>query len=68
MLMLKFRKRIKVANKMAGLILPSILRDLNEKSRNLCYEVQPSSDTMAKVIGKDILCYFRHIVDLHAWT
>jgi hypothetical protein len=68
MLMIKFRKRRRVGYSMAGIILPSIMSHLNEKSRNLHYDVESSSNTIAEVSGKDISGHFRHIVDLAAWT
>ena len=53
---------------MAGIILPTIMSNLNEKSRNLQYDVDASSNTMAEVSGNAVSSHFRHIVDLNAWT
>ena len=43
---------------MAGIILPTIMSNLNEKSRNLQYDVDASSNTMAEVSGSAVSSHF----------
>ncbi len=48
-----FQKRKKVANKLQGqIILPSVMRELNAKSRDLDLDVDRSDDLEAEVTEK----------------
>jgi hypothetical protein len=49
MLMIKWNQRRKIANKLEGLILPHIIKKLNEKSRELNLEVLECSEEVAEV-------------------
>ena len=49
MLMSKWNKRRKIGRKLQGLILPHIIKELNEQSREVNLEVEECSEEVAKV-------------------
>ena len=51
-LMVKWNKRRKIAGKMDGKILPHIVKNLKERSRNLDMDVLEGSDDIGEVIRR----------------
>ena len=51
-LMVKWNKRRKIAGKMDGKILPHIVKNLKERSRNLDMNVLEGSDDIGEVIRR----------------
>jgi hypothetical protein len=51
-LMVKWNKRRKIARKMEGKILPHIVKNLKERSRNLDMDVLEGSDEIGEVIRR----------------
>ena len=52
MLMSKWNKRRKIGRKLQGLILPQIIKELNEQSREVNLEVEECSEEIAEVTTK----------------
>lgn len=63
LLMIKWNQRRKVARNMEGLILPHIMKKLNERSRDLDMDVEECGDGVAEVsvLGGS---GYRHVVNL----
>jgi hypothetical protein len=67
LLMIKWNQRIKIARKLEGLILPHIIKKLNEDSRHLEMEVVECSEEIAEVTALGRFG-FRFVVNLHERT
>jgi hypothetical protein len=69
MIMEKIAMRQRIANKLEGSILPSVINELKMKSRNLKYTIKGSGGLKAKVseLTKDNYPW-RHAVDLERKT
>lgn len=67
MLMIKWNQRRKIARKLDGLILPHIIKKLNEKSRELNLEVAECSEEVAEVKALEG-SGFRFVVNLEEKT
>jgi hypothetical protein len=67
MLMFKWNRREKVAKKLQGLILPHIIKGLNEQSRELNLKVEECSKEIAEVTAMGG-SGFRFIVNLQERT
>ena len=67
MLMPKWNKRRKIGRKLQGLILPHIIKELNEQSREVNLEVEECSEEVAEVTAMGG-SGFRFIVNLQERT
>ena len=67
MIMHKWNQRRKISKKFDGIILPHIIKDLNEKSRELNFEVEECSEDVAEVTAMGGSA-FRFVVNLHDMT
>jgi len=67
MLMSKWNKRSKIGRKLQGLILPHIIKELNEQSREVNLEVEECSEEAAEVTAMGG-SGFRFIVNLQERT
>jgi len=67
MIMDKYFTRARIAEKLTGKILKSVVKEMNDKSRNLNYKLHKSHPFIGEVsgVGKDLRVW-RHIVDLKA--
>ena len=65
--MIMWHKRRKVSRKWKARIMPHIVKQLHEKSRDLTFQVTRTSDTEAEVQCKAESGY-RHVVNLSKWT
>jgi len=58
MLMIKWNQRRKISRKLDGSVLPHIIKNLNEKSRELNLEVVECSEEVAEFNFSEILSLF----------
>ena len=67
MIMERYFTRARIAKKLTGKILKSVVKEMNDKSRNLNYKLHKSHPFIGEVSGVDKdLKVWRHIVDLKA--
>jgi hypothetical protein len=67
MIMERYFTRARIAEKLTGKILKTVVKEMNDKSRNLNYKLHKSHPFIGEVSGVDKdLKVWRHIVDLKA--